>query len=78
MDLKDMIRERGLKQKWVAAQIDVLPPQFSRMVNGEVPFPRDKVTSLARVLRYTVAMVNEAVILTATPTHARPGAAEER
>jgi predicted XRE-type DNA-binding protein len=52
MDLRTMIRARGLKQEWVAEQIDILPSRFSRMVNGKLPVPDDKLSSLARALRY--------------------------
>ncbi len=60
MDLRQMIRVRGLKQEWVAEQIDILPSRFSRMMNGKLPIPDDKLSPLARALRFTLAEVRAA------------------
>ena len=54
MDLRPLIRSRGLKQSWLAAQIGVKTPRFSYMVRGWVPIPPDKAGALAKLLRVRV------------------------
>jgi plasmid maintenance system antidote protein VapI len=49
MDLKERIRSKGLKQNWVAAQIEVNPITFNAYLNGERTMPQevsDKVKKL--------------------------------
>jgi plasmid maintenance system antidote protein VapI len=60
MNIRDMIRERGLLQKWVAREIGIEPSAFSLMVNGEKPIPPDKISPLAKALRFPVKAVREA------------------
>lgn len=62
MSLQALIRERGLKQWWIAAQIGVSAPQFTRMLQGKVEIPPDKFGPIARILRVRRAEVETAVI----------------
>lgn len=61
MTLQQMIRERGLKQGWIAEQIGVQAPQFTLILQGKRPFPEEKVRPLARLLRVTVIEVQRAL-----------------
>ena len=61
MSLKQIIRERGLKQNWIASQLGILAPRFSYMARGALPFPDDKIKDLAKVLSVTQAEVRRAL-----------------
>lgn len=54
MDLRHMIREKGYRLGWVAAQIGITPVQFSRMIHGHATLPADKVSILAKTLKVKV------------------------
>jgi plasmid maintenance system antidote protein VapI len=41
MDLKERIQSKGLKQKWIAEQIDVNPITLNAYLNGERNMPQD-------------------------------------
>ena len=56
-----MIRERGLKQTWVAKEIGIHPVAFSRILDGKYPFPKDKITPLAKTLRLPSRDIREAL-----------------
>lgn len=50
MDIRQIIREKGLKQSWVAGQVGVSEPRFSLMMTGRRPVPDDLVPRLAATL----------------------------
>ena len=52
-----MIRERGLKQAWIAGQIGIREPEFSLMVRGKKPLPEGKLSALAKLLRVKVSEI---------------------
>jgi hypothetical protein len=60
MNIREMIRERGLRNGWVAREAGIHPTAFSRMLSGERPFPPDKISPLAKALRFPVKAVREA------------------
>jgi predicted transcriptional regulator len=57
MDLRARIRERGLKQSWVADQIGVSRPSLSVYLSGKSPLPIDKLRPLAEALGLAVDVV---------------------
>jgi len=61
MDIRDMIRERGLKQEWVANQVGIHPVAFSRMLGGKHPIPPEKARALADALRYPLQAIKDAI-----------------
>lgn len=50
MNLQTAIQGRGLKQGWVATQLDIRKDSFSRMVRGETRFPVEKIERLSDLL----------------------------
>lgn len=48
-----MIRERGLKQGWVAAQIGVSQVALSRILDGKRDLPASAVPRIAEILNVT-------------------------
>ena len=54
MDLQMMIRQRGLKQSWIAEQIGVREPELSLMVRGRKPVPDAVASALAKLLKVRV------------------------
>jgi plasmid maintenance system antidote protein VapI len=50
MTLQFLIRERGLKQWWIASQLGISAPQFTRMLQGKIAIPPDKFGAIARIL----------------------------
>ena len=61
MNLQQIIRDRGLKQYWVAEQLGILAPRFSYMLRGDIAFPDDKIGELAKMLRITQTEVRRAL-----------------
>jgi predicted XRE-type DNA-binding protein len=61
MDLQGMIRDRGLKQAWIAAQIGLPEPLFSKIVRGMISLPSGKVRPLARILRVPAAELERVI-----------------
>ena len=57
MDLRQTIRERGLKQRWIAHQIGLSDSLFSNILSGLAVLPDDKVGELAKLLHLTPAEV---------------------
>jgi len=57
MTLHEMIRARGLKQRWIAEQLGVGDAHFSEMVRGIKRVPIEKVEPLAKLLQVEVAEV---------------------
>ena len=55
MDLRQTIRQRGLKQGWIARQIGLSEPRLSRALNGLAILPADKRAPLAKLLRMSAA-----------------------
>jgi plasmid maintenance system antidote protein VapI len=53
MSIRDLIRQSGYKQYWVAERIGLTEQGFSRMMTGRDPFPDDKKLPLARLLGIT-------------------------
>ena len=50
MDLRQTIRARGLKQRWIAQQIGLSEPVLSNILSGLTPMPDDKKRALAKLL----------------------------
>jgi plasmid maintenance system antidote protein VapI len=67
MNIRDMLRERGLKQEWVAQQIGIHPVTFSRIINGKAPLPDDKVRPLANTLHCPMQTIRAACAPEPTP-----------
>jgi predicted XRE-type DNA-binding protein len=61
MDLQDLIRERGLKQGWIAERLGILEPRFSLMVRGKISIPADKIRPLAALLRIPARELDQMV-----------------
>ena len=59
--LRDMIKDSGLKQGWIAEQIGVGESHFSEMVRGLKRVPVEKVEPLAKVLGVEIADIVRAV-----------------
>jgi predicted XRE-type DNA-binding protein len=57
MNIRQMIRERGLKQAWVASQIGIGEAHFSEIARGIKRLPIEKAQPLADVLQVPVADV---------------------
>lgn len=57
MNLQSMIRERGLKQNWVAKQIGMTKSHFSEMIRGKKRVPVKIIEPLARLLQVDVAAI---------------------
>ncbi len=55
MDLRQSIRQRGLKQGWIARQIGLSEPAFSRIVNGLAVLPEGQRAGLAKLLHVSDA-----------------------
>lgn len=49
-----MIRERGLRQNWVADQLGMGQGHFSEIVRGIKPFPSEKIEELAGIIRHPI------------------------
>ena len=60
MTLKDLLRERGLKQTWVAGRLGLDEARFSDMVRGRRGLPVEKIGQLAALLGAEIAVVVEA------------------
>jgi transcriptional regulator with XRE-family HTH domain len=50
MSIKDLIRERGLKQNWLAERIGLSQGRFNAIVNVKRNLPSDRVSLLAALL----------------------------
>lgn len=61
MQLHTIIRDRGYRQVWVAAQIGMTPSMFSRVLHGHRSFDEGKIPALAKVLKLTQREVREAL-----------------
>ena len=61
MNLQTVIRERGLKQRWIARHIGLSDNQFSRMMLGLTAIPPDKIGPIAKLLRLTKAQVSDII-----------------
>lgn len=48
--LKDVLKERGLKQSWVAEQMGIAPTIISRWANDRGKLSVEKLFELARVI----------------------------
>ncbi len=60
-----LIRQRGLRQEWVAAQLGLTPDRFNHILEGRrpVPEPRDEFyATLAVLLGVRLADVREPVV----------------
>lgn len=51
MTLRTMIRERGLKQSWLANRLGIEPAQFSRILDGKNEMPTRAVLPIADILQ---------------------------
>jgi len=54
MNLRQIIVDRGLKQKWVAGQIGITESHFSEVVRGIRKLPLEKVEPLAVLLKVSI------------------------
>jgi len=61
MKLQQIIRDRGLKQNWIAGKIGISQTHFSEMLRGIKRFPIEKIEPLADVLQMPVKDVVRAV-----------------
>ena len=61
MKLKQIIREQGRTQRWVASELGIHEDALSRMLTEKQAFPVDKVQSLADLLGMPVIEVLQAV-----------------
>jgi plasmid maintenance system antidote protein VapI len=50
MNIQALMRERGLKQWWIAERLDMDETLLSRMFTGRRHFPDEKVGPLAKLL----------------------------
>lgn len=55
MDIQALIRERGLKQNWIADQLGISAPYFSLILSGRRPLPEVFIKPLAKLLRVRVS-----------------------
>ena len=60
MSLQTMLRDRGLKQVWVAKRLGLDDSSFSAMLRGERRLPVEKIEPLAELLQLPVSDVVEA------------------
>lgn len=67
-----MIRQRGLKQYWVATEIGLTESYFSHILTGRRAFPPDKLGPLAKVLGVTKRDITWALQGLETPKDATP------
>lgn len=61
MSLKTIIRDKGLRQGWIAHQMDMDDSTFSMIVNGKKPLPPDKVAHMARLLGVPMQAIRDAM-----------------
>jgi plasmid maintenance system antidote protein VapI len=61
MSLKTMIRDKGLRQGWLAHKMDMDDSTFSLIVSGKKALPEDKVAPLARLLGVPSRAVLDAI-----------------
>ena len=54
MKLRQIIRERGLKQNWIAEKIGIPESHFSEVVRGKRRMPLEKVVPLAELLQIPI------------------------
>jgi antitoxin component HigA of HigAB toxin-antitoxin module len=59
--LQEIVRSRGIKQYWLAAQIGVENSRFTRILQGKANLPREKIRPLAMVLGVSMAAIERAV-----------------
>lgn len=67
MTIQDMIRDRGLKQGWIAEQIGIGDAHFSEMARGLKRVPLEIVEPLARLLGVEIADVVRAALPKSSP-----------
>jgi len=60
MKLTDLIRERGMRQGWIAAKLGLTPSHFSDVCNGRKSLKIDYVEPLATILGVPVADIVQA------------------
>ena len=53
-ELQALIRERGLKQRWLAEQLGVHESMLSKWLSGNRPLPREMAERIAEVLAVPV------------------------
>ena len=61
MNLKQIIKEHGRTQRWVAKKLGLREDTFSRIVLGKQPLPAGKVEPLAQVLGVSIKDVLRAI-----------------
>jgi hypothetical protein len=61
MSLKTMIRDKGLRQGWVAHKLDMDDSTFSLIVGGKKALPDHKVAPLAILLGVTPTAILKSI-----------------
>lgn len=61
MDIRQLIRAKGLKQNWIANQIGIPAPRFSLMMTGQKPVPDDVARKLATTLGLSRRQIETAI-----------------
>jgi transcriptional regulator with XRE-family HTH domain len=71
MMLHAMIRERGLKQNWVADKVGLSQSYFNEIALGKRPMPPALIRPLAKILRVTADELSQ---VARSYTHVEPPA----
>lgn len=67
MNLKAMIRERGLTQRWVADRLGLDEARFGDVVRGRKRLPIEKIELLAALFGVEIAVVVQAAAASVRP-----------